>query len=291
MPRCHLGSPNRSGSSSPRSCPGGTTLTRWDAIARVSRTGSSSRSSSRCRCSAALNEWIADLLFGAHPCVEQRVRQVALVHRTAPTNGRVLGRARSRDHHRVPTHPPCVDLLILWPPCGRRLDRSGSSLPTAQTAIWVTRSQRCHPPGRRERLTGMEMGPGDGAPRGSGSRRPLGGRCLGACAVPGGGRVAGALGALLRRRREAAEDLAQRRSSDWPGRRTASASATGPPPTSARSCSTWPATTTAAALSPCTLKLPVVGIAETLGLSANSVKTHMQRGLRALEVRLEVKSE
>ena len=65
----------------------------------------------------------------------------------------------------------------------------------------------------------------------------------------------------------------------------------GPPPTSARSCSTWPATTTAAALSPCTLKLPVVGIAETLGLSANSVKTHMQRGLRALEVRLEVKSE
>jgi RNA polymerase sigma-70 factor (sigma-E family) len=39
------------------------------------------------------------------------------------------------------------------------------------------------------------------------------------------------------------------------------------------------------------LELPVAGIAETLGLSANSVKTHLQRGLRALEARLEVKAE
>jgi RNA polymerase sigma-70 factor (sigma-E family) len=34
------------------------------------------------------------------------------------------------------------------------------------------------------------------------------------------------------------------------------------------------------------LELPVPEIADTLGLSANSVKTHLQRGLRALEQRL-----
>jgi RNA polymerase sigma factor (sigma-70 family) len=34
------------------------------------------------------------------------------------------------------------------------------------------------------------------------------------------------------------------------------------------------------------LELPVTDVAATLGLSANSVKTHLQRGLRALEVRL-----
>lgn len=39
------------------------------------------------------------------------------------------------------------------------------------------------------------------------------------------------------------------------------------------------------------LELPVPGIADTLGLSANSVKTHLQRGLRALESRLEVTGE
>jgi RNA polymerase sigma-70 factor (sigma-E family) len=39
------------------------------------------------------------------------------------------------------------------------------------------------------------------------------------------------------------------------------------------------------------LELPVAGIADTLGLSANSVKTHLQRGLRALETRLEVTAE
>jgi len=39
------------------------------------------------------------------------------------------------------------------------------------------------------------------------------------------------------------------------------------------------------------LELPVAGIAETLGLSANSVKTHLQRGLRALQVQLEVTAE
>jgi len=36
------------------------------------------------------------------------------------------------------------------------------------------------------------------------------------------------------------------------------------------------------------LEVPVAGIAAALGLSANSVKTHLQRGLRALESRLEV---
>jgi RNA polymerase sigma factor (sigma-70 family) len=36
------------------------------------------------------------------------------------------------------------------------------------------------------------------------------------------------------------------------------------------------------------LELGVADIAATLGLSANSVKTHLQRGLRALEQRLEV---
>jgi RNA polymerase sigma factor (sigma-70 family) len=36
------------------------------------------------------------------------------------------------------------------------------------------------------------------------------------------------------------------------------------------------------------LELGVAEIAATLGLSANSVKTHLQRGLRALEGRLEV---
>jgi RNA polymerase sigma-70 factor (sigma-E family) len=34
------------------------------------------------------------------------------------------------------------------------------------------------------------------------------------------------------------------------------------------------------------LELPVTEVAATLGLSTNSVKTHLQRGLRALEVRL-----
>jgi DNA-directed RNA polymerase specialized sigma24 family protein len=33
----------------------------------------------------------------------------------------------------------------------------------------------------------------------------------------------------------------------------------------------------------------VAEIAATLGLSVNSVKTHLQRGLRALEARLEVR--
>ena len=39
------------------------------------------------------------------------------------------------------------------------------------------------------------------------------------------------------------------------------------------------------------LELPVAGIADTLGLSSNSVKTHLRRGLRALESRLEVTGE
>jgi RNA polymerase sigma factor (sigma-70 family) len=39
------------------------------------------------------------------------------------------------------------------------------------------------------------------------------------------------------------------------------------------------------------LEVPVAGIATTLGISANSVKTHLQRGLRALELRLEVTKE
>jgi RNA polymerase sigma factor (sigma-70 family) len=39
------------------------------------------------------------------------------------------------------------------------------------------------------------------------------------------------------------------------------------------------------------LELPVAEIATTLGLSVNSVKTHLQRGLRALETRLGVTAE
>jgi len=39
------------------------------------------------------------------------------------------------------------------------------------------------------------------------------------------------------------------------------------------------------------LELPVAEIATTLGLSVNSVKTHLQRGLRALEARLGVTAE
>lgn len=35
------------------------------------------------------------------------------------------------------------------------------------------------------------------------------------------------------------------------------------------------------------LELPVAEVASTLGVSANSVKTHLQRGLRSLETRLE----
>jgi RNA polymerase sigma-70 factor (sigma-E family) len=39
------------------------------------------------------------------------------------------------------------------------------------------------------------------------------------------------------------------------------------------------------------LEVPVSGIADTLGISPNSVKTHLQRGLRALQSLLEVTEE